>query len=324
MDFLQSKLHGLSSKKHLAELLGVDVKELKEVEKHFTASPFEELKNGKVRTFYNPHPRYKLVLKRLNNLLSQIIPPTYVLGGIKERNYAMNGSAHKENQFFMLLDIENFFPSTRDSYIYHFFRIRLSMDKDLAKICTLLTTVSVQDQPSQRHLPQGFPTSPILSYLGYYDMYNRINNLALSKGISFSCYYDDLTFSAPHFIPKSFKKQISSIVNEYNLTINHRKTRLLKNRTGVRITGAIVKESSLSAPNQLQKKLMGKFQALKELFERNPSETDQVIELCNSVQGCLSAIQTVEKGRRFSYMSSEVSRIRKAIKTSRNKKASKV
>ena len=127
MNYTQTKLYGISNKKYLSELLGIELKKLNEIEKHYTASFFEKERNGKKRSLYNPNHKYKLVLQKLNTLLTQISPPQFILGGIKKRSYAMNAAVHQNNQYFMLMDIENFFPSTKDSYIYAFYRFRLTM-----------------------------------------------------------------------------------------------------------------------------------------------------------------------------------------------------
>jgi RNA-directed DNA polymerase len=311
LNFENSKLYGISNKKYLSELLQIELSKLKDIETHYSTPPFQKKTNkGKLRTLYNPHNDYKRILQRLNSYLRQIPAPEYILGGIQKRSHVMNGSIHKDNDYFLLLDLKDFFPSTTDKHVYNLFKHRLNMSTDIAKICTLLTT-----EPSHkskiRHLPQGYATSPYLSFLSYYDMYNKVENVARSENITFSCYYDDFTFSSPTFIPKAFKKRIIGIIEDYGLQVNKQKTRLcVRKDNGVKITGTIIRSGQLKAPNNLQLKMFRYFEELIETYENISSEAKLLIELCNKVQGCLTAIKHIEPDRSFPYISSKIKEVR--------------
>ncbi|KAB7706551.1 RNA-directed DNA polymerase [Bacillus aerolatus] len=316
VDFKLSKLYGINNKKYLSELLKVELSKLKDIETHFSTTPFyQKNQKGKRRRLYNPHPDYKKVLQRLNIHLSRIVAPDYVLGGIKKRSYVMNANLHKENDYFLLLDLKDFFPSTRDNHVYYFFRNKLKMSQDIAKICTLLTTEPSEDR-TFRHLPQGYSTSPYLSFLSYFDMYNGIKNISDNQNIIFSCYYDDLTFSSKKRISFKFKETISNIVADYHLTINKDKTRFYtKKRKVIKITGAIINKGQLlKAPNSLQKKMYIYFKELTQKTQQRPVEKEHIIKLCNKVIGCLTAIQHIEPKREFPHIRKKVKEIRKALR----------
>lgn len=312
LNFENSKLYGISNKKYLSELLKIELSKLKDIEEHYSTLPFQQKTNkGKVRTLYNPHIDYKMILQRLNSYLRQIPAPEYILGGIKKRSHVMNGTIHKDNDYFLLLDLKDFFPSTTDKHVYNLFKHKFNMSTDIAKICTLLTT-----EPSHkngiRHLPQGYSTSPYLSFLSYFDMYNGIESIARGENITFSCYYDDFTFSSQTFISKAFKKRIIGIVEDYGLQVNKQKTRLcIRKDKGVKITGTILHSGQLKAPNNLQLKMFRYFEDLVKTYENTPSESKELIELCNKVQGCLTAIKHIESDRSFPHISSKVREIRK-------------
>lgn len=315
VDFSKSRLYGVQSKKVLSKLLKIDLYKLDDIDKYYFTPLFKkEFPNGKVRDLYNPSKEYKRILNRTNLLLQEIVPPAYVFGGVKNRDYILNASIHKGNSFFLLLDIENFFPSTNGYNVYTFFRYKLNMSKDVAKILMLLTTEPNPDDPKRRHLPQGYPTSPYLSFLSYFDMYNGIYSIASKNKIIFSCYYDDLTFSSPFFISKGFKKRVISIIECYGLKVNRKKTRFIKNNHGLKVTGAVIADDQLRAPNRLQHKMFNYFQELMNAYVNGTHDAATLIKLCNKVQGCISAIRSIEKGRNFPYISKRIKEIRKYAK----------
>ncbi|WP_052676075.1 reverse transcriptase family protein [Paenibacillus sp. IHBB 10380] len=313
IDYTVCTLYGVKNKKYLSELLKIELFKLKEIEKYYITLPFsKKMGNNKIRLLYNPSKEYKDILKRLNYFLQKIVLPDYVFGGIKKRDYIQNASKHKDNKFFLIIDLKDFFPSTSDTYVYNFFKNKLNMSIDVAKICTLLVTE--QSEINTRYLPQGYSTSPILSYLCYFEMFNSINSLSINNNITYSCYYDDNTFSSKNIIIKDFKNKIVEIIKSYNLQVNPKKTILLKNTKGVRITGTIVNNNILSAPNPLQGKMYINFNKLVNSDLTDMNEAKNIIKLCNIVQGCSSAIKSIERQRKFPHILKKVKEIRSLIK----------
>ncbi|MCU5518675.1 hypothetical protein OCF62_29945, partial [Bacillus wiedmannii] len=116
MDFSASKLFGISNKKYVAELLNVEKAKLKNVSSEFVPYKFEQSVKGKKRILYNPNDIHKAILKKITRMISQLDIPDYTFGGIKGKNYIDNANVHSDNSYLLLVDIKNFFPSTRDSY----------------------------------------------------------------------------------------------------------------------------------------------------------------------------------------------------------------
>lgn len=309
--FNQCRLYGVSNKKYLAELLGIDRTLLKDIDYHFKTTPFElHCRNGKTRIVYNPSKEYKRVLKRINYLLQRIELPNYVYGGVKGRNYILNASLHKENSYFLLIDLKDFFPSTNDYFIYKFFKNKLNMSEDIAKIMTLLVSEPSHLEPSKRHLPQGYPTSPLLSYFCYFDMYNGIFEKAQKNSITFSCYYDDFTFSSKNKISNTFRNQIVDLIHSYKLIVNLKKTRFCKNIKGIKITGTIVKKHAINVPNKLQHKMYKNFLRLLEIDNYEQTNKDEINHLIYSIQGSISAMKSIEPYKAHPYIQSKIKKIR--------------
>jgi hypothetical protein len=88
---------------------------------------------------------------------------------------------------------------------------------------------------SPRHLPQGAPTSPALANVCCYRLDCRLAGLAKAAGADYTRYADDLAFSGGEEFDRSvnrFATYVAAIVHEEGLSVNHRKTRIM--RPGVR------------------------------------------------------------------------------------------
>ena len=291
MDFTRTILYGVSNKKWLSELLKIEKSKLKNIRNNFNTVPFVKKVNGKNRELYNAGKMHKLVLKRIVKYLQSIDIPNYIHGGITGKSYVTNVESHKKNRYGVIIDISNFFPSTDAQNVYNFFRFDMNQSTDIAKIMTDLTTVS---KGNKSFLLQGFPTSPILSFLAYHKMYELLNNYAKVRDLTFSAYYDDLTFSSRKRISKRCLREIVSIIESNSLEINLIKSKVSKlNYT--KITGCVIVGNELKAPNKLQKETHDLFLKIK---NGNLSETELSI-LLKRFLGKISAIQMIEKNRKF-------------------------
>lgn len=301
MNFQESILYGIKTKKELAQLLDIDEYFLNNIDYYFSTKPFEVNINGKKRILYNPKHKHKVTLKKIIDLLSPIKAEEYVFGGIKNRSYIMNATLHKDSTFFCLIDIKDFFPSTKEKFVYNFFYNNLKMSPDVSKVCTLLTTEYDIDQ-KYRHLPQGYPSSPYLSYLSYFKLFEELNSIADSKNLIFSCYYDDFTFSSKESISKNTKRSIVKCINKYDLFINESKSKLVKNKNGIKITGVVIRNSDVLPPNKNLYKLFIGFNELKNKFENDPFEKDDILKLCEKVRGLYEAVQKIKLNRDLEYI----------------------
>jgi len=314
MQFNSSKLYGLSNKKLLADILNIDKKSLKNVSLEFVPyklPPQLSTINGKQRDIYNPNDEHKKALRRLVRLLMQVGLPSYVFGGIKEKSHIQNAAIHKANRYLMFIDIQNFFPSTLDSYIYDLFKRKFQMADDIAKILTDFVTIPCEKKEG-RYLPQGYPTSPILSYLAYEDMYNELAIVAAENEMIFSCYYDDLTFSSNKFINKSVKRSCYRIIEEYQFKIHPIKSKLMVKK-GVVVTGVFLDDiGEVKAPKKLLKKLQESYEKVKQMDGR-PSEFTKInfVDELNKLQGLISAVKSIENNRKIDLFLNELKYIRK-------------
>jgi len=310
MNFSTSKLFELSNKKYVSELLNVEKNKLKNISSEFVPYMFTSVINNKERTLYNPSDEHKIILKKIVRLLSRIDLPSYAFGGIKGKNYIGNAAVHKKNSFLLLVDIKAFFPSTSDSYIYALFNKKFNMPPDIAKIFTDLVTVPCENRKG-RYLPQGYPTSPLLSLFAYIDMYEEIAEIAFQNGMEFTGYYDDLTLSSDKFISKSIKRKVANKIQNYGFEVHPTKTRLaIKNYT--KVTGVILKDNELKVPKSLFKKLHDTYLELKRIDKDYENYTkEQFVNSCNKAQGLIAAIKSIDSNKKLDMYINYLTYIRK-------------
>lgn len=314
MNFESNPLYNLKSKKKLSRILSINPKELKDIETSFQAFQFQKLVGKKERDLYNQDKRYKKLLRKLNHLLQLENYPSYVFGGMRGKDHKKHTLYHlkEENDLYVCkIDIKDFFPSTQDSYVFGFFKNKLKMSPDVSKILTLLTTQPSNKQ-NTRHLPQGFPTSTILSYLSYFDMFNGIYTLSNKFRIKFSLFVDDMVFSSQKPIPKNFIKQIMKIIVDYKLTVHPDKIKYYNIDDHKKITGIIItKNKQIKSSNSLQKEMYKSFRMLQRYPIEAPTNKqihEDVKKLILGLKGRIHAIKYVESNRQFPH-------IKKVIKT---------
>jgi RNA-directed DNA polymerase len=95
-------------------------------------------------------------------------------------------------------------------------------------------------------LPQGAPTSPVITNIVCQRLDIRLSGVAKRFGLKYSRYADDITFSSMHNVyqPESeFLKEVHRIIAEQNFHIKESKTRLQKDGYRKEVTGLLVNES---------------------------------------------------------------------------------
>ena len=94
-------------------------------------------------------------------------------------------------------------------------------------------------------LPQGAPTSPILTNIVCQKLDFLLTGMAKRFGLKYSRYADDITFSSMHNVyrPESeFLKELKRIILEQNFHIKESKTRLQKDGYRKEVTGLLVND----------------------------------------------------------------------------------
>ena len=151
-----------------------------------------------------------------------------------------NAAYHVDRPIVMKIDIEDFFGSIHFRRDYGESRHRKCIrdifceiyDMNIATILGKLCTLNGK-------LPQGAPSSPVLSNIVFFPLDKRIEAYCRYNGIIYTRYSDDLTFSGD-FNPGKLLLTIKTILTDGGFRINHEKTRILRGCKRQQITGLVV------------------------------------------------------------------------------------
>lgn len=261
-------------------------------------------KTRKIITYRSEDCELKTKHRRINTFLKErFIPSIFTKGYVKGRSIYDNALPHMYNDYFILLDIKDFFPHIchkqlaakifREINLVKENQINKKECNDIVDCCSI----------GSRGLPLGFITSPILSniYLKEFDciFYGYLKKMELNNVI-YTRYADDIIISFKTDSFGELKETENDIVDtsklllsRYGLQINNRKTRAynLNVSNHVRITGINIIKSEdgyrhLTVGRKLKNEL---FWNAIECFETKNQENIQTIK------GLQSFVLSIEK-----------------------------
>lgn len=205
-------------------------------------------KNGEARTINAPTGDLKQIqikfaqslyeFKKSINEQSKI--KTNISHGFeKNKNILTNAKNHVNKKFIINIDLEDFFDS------FHFGRVRGYFEKNKhINLPVEVATIIAQLTCYEGKLPQGAPTSPIITNMICEILDQRLIHLAKEFKLYYTRYADDLTFSTNDkmILDKYdlFLNRIKSEIIKFGLSINNKKTRLIYNSSRQEVTGLIV------------------------------------------------------------------------------------
>ncbi len=299
----QSRLFRLQSKARLAELLRVELKDIR----HLLANGdsnydvFTKAQdNGKPRIIESPKPELKELHQRLQLLFSRIKTPDYLHSGIKGRSYITNAAAHVGGRWGAKTDIAKFYPSTTHRQVYvglmREFKCSGDVSKMLADLCTY-----------DGHIPTGSPISMSLAFYSHKQTFDQIYLAMLKRGISMTVYVDDLTLSGAFRmgLPLALlKKAISSI------GLSCHKTKRFSFDRPIVITGVVVAEGTLRLPNKRHLKIADNLRLMSD-----ESDLDQRRILAPRLLGQINEAASVDErfSRRSQNLRNLVSRLTQPV-----------
>lgn len=198
-------------------------------------------KNGKKRIICSPD-NYLLRVQTLINILFQILFSDYAHyscnGFINGRNIKRNADPHVNKRFVLNIDIKDFFPSIKFRRIKTVLGLNpFNLNEDKERLAFIISNLATY----KGALPQGAPTSPIISNIVTQKLDRKIHQTCKALRVKYSRYADDLTFSSNRdILDNDFISKISEIITSENFEINDKKTRLRSSMNRQEVTGLIV------------------------------------------------------------------------------------
>ncbi len=146
-------------------------------------------KGGKKRQILAPNYRLKMIQRKVADLLSLIYSPRKsVHGFVSDRSVKSNAESHVKSRYVVNIDLRGFFPAITESRIAHLFRA-MRVDPRVSDIIARICCVGGQ-------LPQGSPSSPVISNMICFRMDKELQSLAKEFRCIYTRYADDITFSS--------------------------------------------------------------------------------------------------------------------------------
>ncbi|MYL34974.1 hypothetical protein GLW05_15425 [Pontibacillus yanchengensis] len=175
-----------------------------------------------------------------NKFLDHIPVPDYVYGFIKGKSYKDYLVPHKNREFYLRVDIKDFFSSINKDLVKEVLDYYIRTDNDTLNknlIDIIYDIVSLNDS-----IPQGAITSPSISNIVFRSLDIRINKYCRRFGITYTRYADDLLFSSNNSFlhNKYFLKKISHILQSKRFNINSNK--VIKSNKIISLNGFVVGE----------------------------------------------------------------------------------
>ncbi|MPM53726.1 hypothetical protein SDC9_100495 [bioreactor metagenome] len=281
-DLARLALHGLPalmSADQLAAAMGVSVAELRFLSFHREVARTHHYhsftlpkKTGGERLISAPMPRLKRAQYWvLDNVLGKVAAHDAAHGFLAGRSIVSNARPHVGQDVVINLDVKDFFPSIAFGRIKGVFR-HLGYGEAMATIFALLCSENraqawqvdgehlfVGGKARERVLPQGAPTSPMLTNLLCRRMDRRLMGLATQLGFAYTRYADDLTFSASGEAARDNVGKLLSrvrwILRDEGFTPHPDKERVMRKGRRQEVTGLVVNGSAPGVSRQTRRRL---------------------------------------------------------------------
>lgn len=292
-----------NARKELAGLISVDLKEItyvlykKRIENSYVSFEIPK-KNGEPRVIDTPNDKLKRIQRKLSEKLYKIhidyitknrIKTSISHGFEKNKSIITNAYRHKNKKYLLNIDISDFFSSFNFGRVQgYFYKSREFMfSKEVATLIAQLVCYKGK-------LPQGAPTSPIISNLIFNIVDLKILELAIKYRLNYTRYADDMSFSTNNKVFEkeylNFIQELSDLLEKNGFEINQNKTRLEYCSSKQEVTGLTVNKK-INASQKFIKKTRA---MANQLYKTNSFKIDGEDGTLNQLEGRFSFINQLD------------------------------
>lgn len=242
--------------------------------RHFYRSFYIVKKNGGSRRICEPLPNLKEIQKWiLLNVLEKMEVSPYAKAYIKGKNIRENARFHKRQKKVLSLDVHDFFGSISSFLVYEVF-VRGGYQSEVAMMLTQLCCLD-------GCLPQGAPTSALLSNIIMKQFDDDIAKYVNENKIRYTRYADDMTFSG-NFNEKEVIRFVRKRLKKIGLTLSEEKIRVRYQGQQQEVTGIVVNDK-LQLSKQKRKRIRQEIYYIKKYGLQSHLEYVQE-ERCNYIE----------------------------------------
>lgn len=228
-------------------------------------------KSGGSRIIHSPVKTLRVIQRKLaDELKYHYRKHDAEFGFVDKFSIADNADKHLNQSWVLNLDLADFFPSI------HFGRIKGLFQKPPFTFPDKVAQWIAQLATFNGILPQGAPSSPILSNMICLRLDKDIKMLASRHGLSYTRYADDITLSGKKNFPKEIARiekndensfvtlgsDLVLIIEKNGFKVNQSKTRLIDQSGRQEVTGIVVNEKS-NLPRQYINSIRGEIGRLR-------------------------------------------------------------
>ncbi len=239
-------------------------------------------KSGSYRVISAPYPAlmecqywiYQNILRKI-----KIHPAAH--GFTFKKSIITNAKLHLDQEHFLKMDMKDFFPSIKINKIITVFK---SLGYSHRVSFYLSAICCINDE-----LPQGAPTSPILSNIIAKTLDGRLLKFAKKFELKYTRYADDIAFSGSNITVKHLE-YVTKIIIQCGFEVNESKTILQQNKGKRILTGISISGSNLKIPKNYKRKLkqevyfinkFGIISHIRKMKIRNPAYLKTIIGKLN-------------------------------------------
>lgn len=255
-------------------------------------------KSGGYRHINAPNCELKEIQRKLANALYgyqlELIKENKIQNNIsqafeKDKSFITNACKHRNKRWILNIDLENFFDS------FHFGRVLGFFEKNrYFNLPREVASVIAQISCYEGCLPQGAPTSPIITNLICNVLDMRIVKIARKYRMDYTRYADDLTFSTndKNFVDRYslFLEEVDAEIQKSGFNINETKTRLFYRDSRQEVTGLVV-NNKVNVNRDYYKKTRAMAESL---YTRGEFYINGIEGTINQLEGRFSFINQLE------------------------------
>lgn len=234
--------------KHFSKMTGTEfalISRMCGVSHLFYRTFFIKKRKGGYRTIQSPYPKLSYVQRWIkDNILEMHVVSNSAFAYTKGKSHIDNAKCHVGSVELLKIDLENFFNQIdllAVKSIFLNFGYTENISLKLAKLCTLGGL-----------LPQGAPSSPIISNIVLYDMDMLLAKYAEEYDLTYTRYADDIVFSGEKITSENIIAIKTKIVS-CGFTINESKSKLIKGAQRKIVTGILVGDIDVRAPKKIKR-----------------------------------------------------------------------
>lgn len=163
-------------------------------------------RSGGLRTIDAPAKTHKILQRKLAHVMTLVAQRRSAAHGFAPgKSIVTNAAAHTRCRWLLNVDLKDFFPSI------HFGRVRGMLMSKPYQLGERAATALAQLCCHKKLLPQGAPTSPVISNMVCARLDGELRRLAEFHGCRYTRYADDISFSTNKM---EFPSELATLIGE--------------------------------------------------------------------------------------------------------------